>query len=324
MINYRTKARKENLAPTEWVLVNISQLEYFVTTVQCGSFSTAAKELFVTPQAVSKAVGELERELHVQLCEKSGRSVSPTPFGRMFSTRASEALSCLLDLEALARNHELAQEQEGLVSLAVACSPCRGNVLRTHDFDAFEKTCPRIKLTASFHSSGACLAALEEGIVDAAVVIGRVCKPGVDSVRLLSFPLHLAVSKGNPLASRPFIELEDLKGTPLAMPEDIRYCQTIITNHLEAKGLEPCYTVLPPFAAEHRAFLEDQNGAMFVADDPSLEDLYPSIVVLPIASGDLMPIPLCLAYASNRANPALPFVERYLLGIAARIRRGRR
>ena len=84
--------------------MNISQLEYFVTTVQYGSFTMAAKELFVTPQAVSKSVGDLERELHVQLCEKSGRCVKPTEFGRMFAARASEALSCLVDLETLAKH----------------------------------------------------------------------------------------------------------------------------------------------------------------------------------------------------------------------------
>lgn len=304
--------------------MNISQLEYFVTTVQCGSFSTAAKELFVTPQAVSKAVGDLERELHVQLCEKSGRSVKPTSFGRLFSARAAEALSCLLDLEALAKDHALSQEQEGAMTLAVACSPCRGNVVRRNDFDTFEKTCSRIRLTTTFHSSGACLAALEEGAVDAAIIVGRVFRQDLSCVRLLSFPLRLAVSKDHPLASRPSVRLDELDGVPLAAPEDVRFCRGIITEHFRAKRIEPQFVELAPFVSEHRAFLEDQSGAMLVAEDPALDELYPSAVVLPIAADDLMPLPLCLAYASEQANPVLPYVERYLLSMASRIRRGRR
>ena len=304
--------------------MNISQLEYFVTTVQCGSFSTAAKELFVTPQAVSKAVGELERELHVQLCEKSGRSVQPTPFGRIFSARAAEALSCLVDLDTLARSHATAEDREGSVSLAIACSPCRGNVIRADDFDSFEKTCPRIKLSTAFLPSGACLAALEEGAVDAAIVLGRVSKPGITCIRLLLFPLHLAVSRTHPLASRAIVHLDDLDGLPLAVPEDLRFCKSLIADHLKGKGVEPLYVGLPPFASDHRAFLEERRGAMLVADDPFLDELYPAAAVLPVAPEDMMPIPLCFAYASERVNPALPSVERYLLSMASRIRRGRR
>ena len=37
--------------------MNISQLEYLVSAIHLGSYSRAAKEQFVTPQAVSKAIG---------------------------------------------------------------------------------------------------------------------------------------------------------------------------------------------------------------------------------------------------------------------------
>lgn len=57
--------------------MNLSQLEYFVATVQYGSFAQAGKALFVTPQAVSRAVNDLEKELEVKLLEKDGKSVAP-------------------------------------------------------------------------------------------------------------------------------------------------------------------------------------------------------------------------------------------------------
>lgn len=303
--------------------VNISQLEYFVTTVQCGSFSMAAKELFVTPQAVSKAVGDLERELRVHLCEKSGRSVKPTKFGRMFSLRASEALSCLADLETLAKTQALTQAQEGSVTLAVACSPFRGNVLHPKDFDAFAKAHPRINLETIFLSSGSCLAALEEGIVDAAVIMGRTTRPDLTCVRMLSSPLHLAVLPSHPLANQELVSAEDLHETVVASAEDIRYCQGVIAGHLHAKGSEPHFENLPPFMEDHRAFLE-RGGALFVVADPALGNLYPEARILPVSTEDIMPIPLCLAYASETSNKALLPVEHYLLNLAARLRREKR
>lgn len=300
--------------------MNISQLEYFVTTVQHGSFSMAAKELFVTPQAVSKSVGDLERELRVNLCEKSGRSVKPTEFGRMFAARASEALSCLLDLETLARHQERVEADEGRISLALACSPCRGNVIRARNLDLFAKAHPRIELSTTYHSSGACLGALEEGVVDAAVIVGRVSKPGLSCVRLLAFPLHVAVSASHPLAATASVRIADLEGTPLAAPEDLRYCRNFVSDHLRARKVEPRFVALEPFVDRNREFLES-GGALFVTPDPALAALYPSAVVRPLHAEDQMTIPLCLAYRDPAENPVLPHLERYLLSTAARIRR---
>lgn len=301
--------------------MNISQLEYFVTTVRYGSFSMAAKKLFVTPQAISKAVGDLERELHVNLCEKTGRAVEPTEFGRLFCIRASEVLCCLTDLEALAKDHATAQSQEGRATISVACSPCRGNVLHARDFAAFDALHPRIKLSLSFNAGSTGLSAVEEGLIDGAVILGRVTKPNVTCIKLHAAQPLLMVSRNHPLASKGAIRLEDLRKTPLAAPEDIRYCQGVIADHLRAKNVEPSYTMLEPFVEAHRRFLDKEHGAVFVIDDPALQELYPNAVALPLAQEDTISIPLCFVHASDNSNKAMLQAERYLLSIAARLLR---
>ncbi|RNL37972.1 LysR family transcriptional regulator [Paraeggerthella hongkongensis] len=301
--------------------MNISQLEYFVTTVQCGSFSMAAKKLFVTPQAISKAVGDLERELHVDLCEKTGRAVEPTEFGRLFCIRASEVLCCLTDLESLAKDYAAGKSKEGRAAVSVACSPCRGNVLHAQDFSAFNASYPQIKLSLSFNAGSTGLSAVEEGLIDGAVILGRATKPNITCIKLHSVQPFLMVSQNHPLASRSAIHLEDLRKTPLAAPEDIRYCQGIIADHLRAKNVEPSYTMLEPFVEAHRRFLDKEHGAVFVIDDPTLQELYPNAVALPLAPEDAISIPLCFVHASGNANKAMLQVERYLLGIVTRLRR---
>lgn len=61
--------------------MNISQLEYLVSAIHLGSYSRAAKEQFVTPQAVSKAIRTLESELGLKLIVSSGKTISPTDVG---------------------------------------------------------------------------------------------------------------------------------------------------------------------------------------------------------------------------------------------------
>lgn len=58
----------------------------FVRTVAAGSFAGAAKELGVSPVAVSKNVQRLERRLGVRLLQRSTRKLSLTRKGASFTS----------------------------------------------------------------------------------------------------------------------------------------------------------------------------------------------------------------------------------------------
>lgn len=57
------------------------QIGCFLRVAELGSFSKAAKELFLSPQALMKQVGLLEARLGGKLLERSARGVKLTPFG---------------------------------------------------------------------------------------------------------------------------------------------------------------------------------------------------------------------------------------------------
>lgn len=54
-------------------VMNFNQLSYLVEAARLGSFSMAATQLYVTPQTVSKALGEFEDELGITLFVRNGR-----------------------------------------------------------------------------------------------------------------------------------------------------------------------------------------------------------------------------------------------------------
>jgi DNA-binding transcriptional LysR family regulator len=64
----------------------------FVQTVAAGSFAGAAKELGVSPVAVSKNVQRLERRLGVRLLQRSTRKLGLTEEGRLFYERCTGPL----------------------------------------------------------------------------------------------------------------------------------------------------------------------------------------------------------------------------------------
>ncbi|MGZ3426173.1 MAG: LysR family transcriptional regulator, partial [Polyangia bacterium] len=59
----------------------------FVATAEARSFRGAARQLGVTPSAVSKAISRLETELGVRLLQRTSRSVTLTVEGDAFLAR---------------------------------------------------------------------------------------------------------------------------------------------------------------------------------------------------------------------------------------------
>lgn len=71
----------------------------FVRAVQAGTFSAAARELGVTPSAVSKKVAKLEQRLGVVLLQRTTRKFALTHIGREFYETCAESLAGLLRAE---------------------------------------------------------------------------------------------------------------------------------------------------------------------------------------------------------------------------------
>lgn len=74
-------------------------IEYFVQVVEAGSFSAAARQLEVTPPAVTKLVSSLEGELGVQLLRRSSRRVILTPDGDRYLKACGALLQSLRSVE---------------------------------------------------------------------------------------------------------------------------------------------------------------------------------------------------------------------------------
>lgn len=67
--------------------MNLQQLLYFVTIVEFGSFSKAARELKMTQPPLTAQMKALEKELGVQLLERSPKGVTLTKAGEEFFAR---------------------------------------------------------------------------------------------------------------------------------------------------------------------------------------------------------------------------------------------
>ena len=80
--------------------MEIRQIRYFVAVIDCGSLSSAARQVHVAQSALSKQMSALEDELGVQLFHRSHNGVLASEAGKVFYEYAQGMLKHLSDARA--------------------------------------------------------------------------------------------------------------------------------------------------------------------------------------------------------------------------------
>ena len=93
-------------------------LREFVSVVEQGGFSAAARNLGVSTSFVSRQVNQLENRLNVRLLQRTTRTVNLTEMGKLYYERSREILD---QLEALdSEMADLQDKPKGLVRITAA------------------------------------------------------------------------------------------------------------------------------------------------------------------------------------------------------------
>ena len=79
--------------------MNTESLEYFIKVYEKKSFNAAAKDLFITPQGLSKMVKQLEMDLETELFYRGSRGVEPTEYGELLYARAKHICYLIEDIK---------------------------------------------------------------------------------------------------------------------------------------------------------------------------------------------------------------------------------
>lgn len=79
----------------------LSELEFFALVVKVGSLAAAARELDLTPPAVSKRLAQLEDRLGVRLLNRTTRRISVTNEGEVYLSHARRILAEVEEMEEL-------------------------------------------------------------------------------------------------------------------------------------------------------------------------------------------------------------------------------
>lgn len=217
--------------------MTIIQLEYLLAVANCGSFTLAAEHSFVTQPSLSMQIKALEDELGVVLLDRTKKPVIPTEAGEVVIERAREALHAYHRIsEAVA---ELKGETSGRLRLGVI--PTIAPYLLHRFIPAFTANYPHVELEISEMKTHDIVDALRHDRIDAALVAGGTCGPGINQIELFSDRFYAYVSPRNPLYERTNIRIEDIDLRDLLLLSPGNCLRDQITELCQAKREVPSH-----------------------------------------------------------------------------------
>lgn len=292
--------------------MNINQVRYFVLVHDCHSFSAAAKKRGISVQAVSKAVGELEREVGCNLLARSSKGVVATKAGRAFYQRARLAVNAFDALEKFSPA-ELLDTHTGPIKLAL-CSPSFENsdaLLKS--FMAFFRKTTGLTFDLRLADVRTAQSKLEDGALDALVTIGTYEHKGCECTTLGTLPTGIRVAPSHPLVGKDVVTLEDLRAYPAGESAIIDDFNDSIFHLYKEAGALGEVERLDTVSEESKDFMVDRNGYFFSALFPQITGQEGSLVLIPIEPTQAIRVPICVITLEGHMTPEIEAVRSLML-----------
>ncbi len=178
--------------------ITLEQVRVFLTVIEEGSFSAAARRLAKTQSAISHGIAVLERELGFAIFDRSGRTPVLTPAGCALTRDARAIARQVVEFQAHARS--IARGVEAEVSIAIDAFFPNSAVIDA--IREFRTEYPRVPLLIRTELLGA----VEESVRSGACSLG-IAGPLQGSAAVLprtvigETKMVTVVAAGHPLAS---------------------------------------------------------------------------------------------------------------------------
>lgn len=189
---------------------NLNLYRIFYEAAKCRSLSGAAKKLYISQPAVSKAIARLEESMNTALFFRSSRGVALTPEGELLCRHVEDALASLQSGEELLR---YAQAQ-GIRRLSIGVSTTLCKYVLLPLLKPFVTENPNIKITISCQPTLETISALRNNTID---------------IGLVGIPSDENISGNSGISYLPLKTIEDI----------FVVSRTYLTPFLQAYGNEP-------------------------------------------------------------------------------------
>lgn len=187
--------------------MDVKQMEYFMEIAHTGSFTSAAKRLFISVPGLVKTIDKLETELGVHLFTRKRTGVMLTPAGMALLRQAPDYIRQYEHIRA--EMQRAAGEREARVEVGLTWGLLS---FFPRDFiSRFVLKNPDVSLITHNYELEGCHRALLSGREAISLYFGQIDDPALQITFHREAPLVALMSQNHPLAGQQAIGLRDLR-----------------------------------------------------------------------------------------------------------------
>ena len=295
--------------------MDIRQLHYFLVLCEEMNYTRAAQRLFLSRQALRQSISALEAELCGPLFLSAHHKLTLTDRGMSLQRHATPVVEQFQQMQAALRA-EIQSAQPVHIGISVALVPDYLPGLETQ-LDKFRQQYPHVEMRFRLLDNDAVADAVEQGELDAGLVIDLGCAaPVLARTTLRADPACLLVPRGHPFWDRESIPLADLRGQRVLLPSLRQDLFSPLWSACARAGFAPNAEIGPSFYQAYYLVQEQlctcltryEPGARRELDrvrDVLLEDLPPLCVSL--RSYLMEVLGGAASLPPRRGRPAKPF-----------------
>jgi DNA-binding transcriptional LysR family regulator len=198
--------------------MNINYFKTFVTVVEEGSFSEAARLLKLSQPAISFQIQALEKHFAEPLLDRTGARIEPTAAGKVFLRFARKIVSLNQDLEEAI--DQLREAVRGQLTLEASTIP--GEHVVPKILGKFIERFPQIDLSLEISDTGKVIERIAEHRVDIGFVGAQPPKrfKNLKVERFATDTLVLVLPRDHPLATKSKVSIRDILDQPFILREE--------------------------------------------------------------------------------------------------------
>ncbi len=218
--------------------MDTKDIRFFMRVYEERSINKAARQMFITPQGLSKIIQHLEEELEASLFERSSNGMVPTEIGTYFYQNSQFILDKLDEIKIGICQ---IRDKESKLVMGFSCGVL--NVFPLQRLEEYKSGGARVEVQWEEFSNQEVIDKVLKGSIDIGFVIGIVTDHGLWSKELFSRKMSVVVYEGHPFYNRESLSVNDLRGEPLITLNEKYYSYHSLLQRCHDFGFVPSIVI---------------------------------------------------------------------------------
>ena len=272
--------------------MDTKDLRYFRQVYEDKSINQAAKQLFITPQGLSRIITKLEGELQAKLFQRTPTGMLPTESGHYFYEHSLEILYRLDDLKLQMKKMN---QKEKTFHIGFSCGVL--NIFPLEQFQKLNEEFPDITFEWDEFENKETLHQLKNGTLDAAFMIGTTMQEGFVCETVYQGNMTALVYPEHPYYDQNELSIKDLEQQKLISLNEKYDIYHSLHQRCQDFGFTPNIVIHTMESSLIYRFCKEQMGIGIDADIHHDPKLLEPLHKIPIK--DSIPWKICFVYKES-------------------------